>query len=205
MTSENTTDAAQKAARVFSNLTPGDIITRPGDDTKLIVLGTRPGGWKQLGQICAEHGNHVWGYPQLLNWSPTLNAPVDRDNDPFRWWNPLSVSVQKEEATALAAEYSTLPVSDDFLPAVDALKVGQQVEHLAKLMHYSRLPDAMTTIAALRSVGATISDEQAAMFIVVKTGLDNYSLDDHRKTLLSVLFGGREGLAKARDEAAKKT
>ncbi len=192
-TNDDMAVAAQKAARTFNNLVQGDIITKSGDSkTKLLVLSTRPDGWKQLGEICPEHGDHVKGYPLLFKWSTELSVPVNCDNKPYQWWTPLSISVLKEEACALAREFSILPVEDDFMSALEALSEGNpKLKLVAKLMQGANTDDSITAVAALRAIGATISDEQAAMFILVKTLYDKQYMESRRDQLVSALLGER--------------
>jgi hypothetical protein len=172
MAASEMTVAAKKAADDFCALGVGDIISKAGDEHRLIVLAAREGGWKMLGSF-EDGASPIIPLEFLLKWDDLLSCPVDRKQSRFDWWSPFSISIEKGIGSILAKEYAFLPVADDFPGHLygEAAHEERKIRIVARVLRNTLLPDSMAMIAALRLIGANITAKQAALFIVVCKGL----------------------------------
>lgn len=179
--------------KLFDNLVAGDAISIRGMKSEFLVLKTRgdSGEWKHLGQICSC-GNHVQGIPRLFRWS--VDMPVDKDGNILDIWHDPQVT--KEAKVDLAKKFADLVVNDD-LPSDEELrrifKDNPDFLKAVELGHYSNAGLGVTVVAMIRTLGGTLSDEQAALLAATVETHAKVSSSAHMASM-SILLGALSGI-----------
>lgn len=155
--------------KLFNGLSQGDVINIPGTISQLVVLKTRGegGAWKHLGQVCSC-GNHVRGVSRLFKWDDDKQMPVDKDGGVLDILQ--DVQVDKEASVDLAKKFEMLAVNDDAPSDDEVTAIFNSNPDFLKAIeigHYSNADIGVTTVAMVRALGGTLSEEQAKLIAAV--------------------------------------
>lgn len=179
--------------KLFDNLVAGDAISMPGMKSEFLVLKTRgnSGEWKHFGQIC-NCGNHVQGIPRLFRWS--VDMPVDADGNIFDIWHDPQVT--KEARVDLAKKFEGLVVNDDGPSDGEMNRIFKENPDFLKaveLAHYSGAKLGVTVVAMIRTLGGTLSNEQASLLAATVETYAKVSSSVHMHSM-SALLGALSGV-----------
>lgn len=154
----------------FEKLGEGDVIT--GKEIKSLVVIRHIGNRVVIGLICGCGKRHIAEVPnQTFAWSDELEAMVDEEGTPAKWWSP-DLQVSRLEAVDIAKMSAGIPVDADYrvLPENErttlVARYLEQFKACQEVLHYGNSRKASVR-RALELVGIKLSDEQAFLLFSV--------------------------------------